>query len=225
MNCILITSHPWDVEMVNVLKKLPDVRSVVHVTDNDSLRELLHRRSKMQNVVLFIPVRGWDIRLVANITHLPPVVFLSTSRARISSHPDDQLDYHLSVPLQSGAVRSLVQDLEAHVVQDLRFLLVSIDRRYRKINLSDIELIEKVDSSYIRIYLTEKTWLVNDTLADMLGKLPEGEFKRISDEIIVPVAADERRQLSGDRFVFRDKEYLLTQRFKRHKERRRTLIV
>jgi DNA-binding LytR/AlgR family response regulator len=80
-----------------------------------------------------------------------------------------------------------------------------------KIQFSDIELVERMQGSYIKMHTRVGAFLLPGSLAAFIEKLPDNLFVRVSDGLILPVA--EVSRINNKEYEFKGRKFKLTFRF------------
>lgn len=212
MNCLIIDDNAKTCETLSELLKAS--RSFVNI--HHAVQPYMVRSMMSFEVidVIFIRVRLWDHSVFAKIDadKMPVIVFLSGGKVRITEKKSTTVEYQLREPYTDESVRRLMKQIVFKPKNNRPdFFFVRFEGRYHRIFLADIELVERMLGSYIRMDSKHGCFLLPGSLASFMQRLSEDQFIRISDCLIIPIA--ELQRVNGDEFEFKNKKHKLTFRF------------
>jgi hypothetical protein len=162
--------------------------------------------------VVFIPVTLWGYTPFIGMIRLPAVVFICTKRKKIKTELLGDSMWHLAEPYVWKDLILLQIKIEKFASPvSLDFMFVKFDRRFRKVNFTDIELVEKKDGMYVLICTVEGNFLMLGGIRSWLERLPKDRFVRIADDLIVP--KDQEHKVNIDTYEFKGRQIALTFRF------------
>lgn len=210
MNCLVIDDNGKTSEMLSALLKACGAFVTIH----QAVQPYMVRSMVMsENIdVIFIRVRLWDFHVFQKIDTMPVIVFLSGGKERITEKDATTVAYQLREPYTEESVKRLVRQIVFKPGNERPdFFFVRFEGRYHKILFREIELVERMLGSYIRLYTKQFAYLLPGSLAGMMDRLPEDRFIRVSDGLIIPV--EEVEKIVSDEYEFKGKIHKLTFRF------------
>lgn len=211
MNCLVIDDNAKTSEMLSALLKASDAFVNIHHAVQPYMIRSLMAWEKID--MIFIRVRLWDYSVFEKIADkMPMIVFLSGGKERITEKEQTTVEYQLREPYTEESVKRLMRQMVFKPDNERpNFFFVRFEGRYHKILFSEIELVERMLGSYIRLHTKQTPYLLPGSLAGMMDRLPEDRFIRVSDGLIVPAA--EMPKINGDEYEFKGKKHRLTFRF------------
>ena len=212
MNCLIIDDNAKTCESLSELLKASGSFVNIHQTVQPYMVRSLMSWEKID--VIFIRVRLWDHAVFARIEYvkMPVIVFLSGGKERITEKENTTVEYQLREPYTSESMGRLMKQIVFKPKNDRPdFFFVRFEGRYHKVFFADIELVERMLGSYIRMDSKHGCFLLPGSLASFMLRLPEDRFIRISDGLIIPTT--ELPRVNGDEFEHRNKKHKLTFRF------------
>lgn len=210
MHCLIIDDKTkTSTALAKKLEAVFGVQAVHQAIQPYLIRTLLNEK-KID--VIFIRVRLWNPIAFEQHIRVPAVVFLSGGKDKLTDKPGLTVPFQLREPIVLNELYNLLKQLARDPeTEPAGYFFVRTERRYHRIFFSDIELIERMKLSYIRIYTRYTSLLISGSLPAILEKLPKGRFIRVSDTLILPV--EHLKQIKDKTYAFRGREIALTFRF------------
>ncbi len=212
MNCLVIDDNTKTRDMLSgLLKACGAFVNIHHAVQPYMVRSLM---TWEQIGVIFIRVRLWDYSVFEKIAEdkMPVIVFLSGGKERITEKENTTVQYQLREPYAQEGIKRLMRQMVFKPLNERpHFFFVRFEGRYHKILFEDIELVERMLGSYIRLHTKQDMFLLAGSLSGYMDRLPPTEFIRVSDGLIVPAA--EMQKIRGDEYEYKGKIFKLTFRF------------
>ncbi len=210
MHCLIIDDNPkTSTALIRLLEAFPFVTQVHRSVDIHMMPTLI---AVEKIAIVFIRVRLWDFKKFEKLEEMPVVVFLSGGKDKLTLKPGTAVQYSLREPYMAIDLVQLFQKIEnENHTEPPVYLFLRYEGRFHKTLLSDIEMIERKEGSYVRFYLKYGTWLLPGSIPGWLKKLPEESFVRVSDQLIVPASA--LSCITGDQYDYKGRSIPLTFRF------------
>lgn len=212
MHCLVIDDNPkTSATLVSLLESMDIVSSVQPAVQPYQVRSLITDVNLTIDII-FIRVRLWNHELFASLEQMPAVVFLTGGRDKLTEKPTTTVPYRLREPFRAFDLELLMGRLQQHQVREQpAFFFISYEGRYHRIFFKDIELIERMRMSYVRIYTTDTVYLVSGTLTGWIQRLPADKFVRVSDTLVLPI--EEVKKINGSEYDYKGRIITLTFRF------------
>lgn len=210
MNCLIIDDNPKTASaLYNLLESWPSIGQVYRAVQPYLVRSLM-ATEKID--IIFIRVRLWDFKQFERLDEMPVVVFLHGGKDKLTAQPGTSVQYSLREPHNPKDLSVVMRKIEAErICESADFIFVRYDSRFHKTMFSDIEMIERKEGNYVRVFMEYGSWLLPGTLPGWLAKLPEDKFRRVSDTLILPVL--EAAGITTDEYTHRGRTIQLTYRF------------
>ncbi|MES2373442.1 MAG: LytTR family transcriptional regulator DNA-binding domain-containing protein [Bacteroidota bacterium] len=162
--------------------------------------------------IIFIRVRLWDHRLFERLERMPILVFLCGGKDKLTDKLNTSVPYRLREPYTVTKIEQLVCKLsKERITESPSYFFVRFEGQFHKLCFLDIVMIERMQMNYVKIWAHHVSMLVPGTLTQWLSKLPQGQFIRVSDTLVLPLKA--AMEISSDEYVFRGRNIQLTYRF------------
>jgi DNA-binding LytR/AlgR family response regulator len=212
VNCLIIDDNAKTGEALSTLLKTSGAFvNIHHASQPYMVRSLI---TWEQPDMVFVRVRLWDYRVFKTISSdkMPVVVFLCGGKERITEKIETTVSYQLREPYTDESIKRLLRQV-IFKPQNERpdFFFVRYEARFHKIVFSDVELVELMQGSYVKLHSKSGRFLLPGSISGFMEKLPPDLFIRISDGLIVPVR--ESQNVKDKVYEYKDKKYKLTFRF------------
>jgi len=112
------------------------------------------------------------------------VVYLSSLKERYSDYAAEEFGLHLTEPYSDTSFKRLLWQLQDNRIQELQYLIVKYERRYRKIPFDTIRCIS-TKNGYIILQTTKESMMIAGSLVKMVAQLPPERFVKISTQLIL----------------------------------------
>lgn len=197
MNCIIVDDEPLAREAVeNLLEHTPELTLIGTFSSAIQAQKFLSKTS-VDLAFLDINMPGLTgIEFAKNISPQTLVIFTTAySEYAIDSYEVDAIDF-LVKPIDTERFKKaiskaisynkLLQQTEKQNVEqvDNNFFFVKSDRKYLKINYSDILFVEGL-KDYVVLQLSDQRIITYSTLKSMATMLPSNDFMRVNKSYIV----------------------------------------
>jgi len=185
MNCLIIAERMEKNYLEGLAKDIPEVKQVFVALGGNEILSVLARR----NIdVLFCPASRWDWRFLEAVEKEPKIVFVFSAREKCSPGLYKELGFCLREPYTAEEVGQLFERLGSEkAIFDNYFLLIRYERMYHKVRFPEIQMVGRMNNSYIRVCTSKGNFMIAGTMNKMLERLPGGVFERTSHEQITPV--------------------------------------
>lgn len=210
MHCLIIDDNPRTGERLKeLLQTVPGIAAVERAVQPYLIRSLM----AVQPIdVVLIRTRLWDHRVFERLEYMPVIIFLSGGKDKLTSQPGATVPYQLREPYTTGDAYQLFKRLtHDRIIESPSYFFVRTEGRFHRVFFEHIELVERLQMSYVKIWTRYTFFLVSGTLTRLLTQLPQGRFIRVSDTLILPL--QQARTIDGDTYVFRGRSIPLTFRF------------
>lgn len=162
--------------------------------------------------VIFIRTRLWDFKVFEQLPTAPTIVFLTGGRDKITTQAGFTVPYCLREPYTKHDLHVLVKHISSeHIIEPVQYFFVRQEGKFHRIFFDRIEMIERMRLHYVRLWTKDFSLLINGTLSQLLRQLPEDQFVRASDTLVLPRL--EMGKIEGDSYMFRGRAIPLTFRF------------
>lgn len=217
MHCLIIDDNTkTSTALAKKLEAVSGIESVSEAIQPYLVGSLLNE-NKLD--VIFIRVRLWNPIAFEQHIRIPAVVFISGGKNKLTDKPGLTVPFQLREPIVLNELYNLLKQLSRDPeTEPAGYFFVRTDGRFHRIFFSDIELIERLKMSYIKIYTRYTSLLISGSLPSIMEKLPEGRFIRVSDTLILPL--EQVKQITDKTYTFRGREIGLTFRFARVQEKK-----
>lgn len=211
MHCLLIDDNlKTSARLAGLLAKAAGI-TAVHTAVQPYLVRSLMACEPID--VIFSRVRLWDHRVFGKLDTMPPIVFLCGGRDKLSEQPGTAVPYKLREPYRPFELSQLITRLRAErFTERAAYCFVRYEGRHHRVFFNDIEMIERLRMSYVKLVTRYTTMILNGSLAGWLRLLPENEFVRVSDTLVLPVREESR--IHDDEYEHRGRRIRLTYRFR-----------
>lgn len=210
MHCLIIDDNPKTAESIkDMLQLVPSVTKVHKAVQPYHVRSLME---KEPIEVVLIRTRLWDYQVFERLTIMPVIVFLSGGKDKLTTQAGTTVPYQLREPYVQSEVTQLFRKLKGErIIESPAYFFVRHERKFHRVFFENIELIERLEMSYLKIWTRFTSFMISSTLNELLRQLPEHKFIRVSDTLILPVS--QVNKIEGDSYVFRGRSIPLTFRF------------
>jgi DNA-binding LytR/AlgR family response regulator len=196
LRCLIIDDEPLAIDVIeNYLQRL----QVADIQRCENAMEAFQWLQKASFDLIFLDIEmplltGLD--LLKTITN-PPMVIITTAYRdyAVEGFEFEVLDYlvkPVSFPRFMKAMERALKNNsksiteQSRLPEDNNFLFLKVDRKFVKINFSDILYIESL-KDYIRVKTTDAAWVSYQSLASITEKLPKEKFMRIHRSFTIAV--------------------------------------
>ncbi|NJN27847.1 MAG: response regulator transcription factor [Cyclobacteriaceae bacterium] len=142
------------------------------------------------------------INMVKSMNQLPQIIFTTAyPEYAVEGFELEVLDYLLKpVPFERfvKAIEKARKKLGNTSEGSASFIMIKSDKRHYKVAHADIAFIQSM-GDFIKIYFADKVLISSETLKNIEGQLPAGQFLRIHKSYLVSLAAV--RYLDGNQVV------------------------
>lgn len=210
MNCLLIDDNPKTAKVLaEMLQSIPHVSAVHHSVQPYMIRSLM--AAEPIDLVL-IRTRLWNFKVFERLDYMPMVLFLSGGKDKLTTQPGTTVPYQIREPYGLSELRQLLKGMQKErIIETPSYFFVRSDGRFHRLFFEDIEMLERMEMSYVKIWTRYTTMLVGGTLNQLLEQLPQGRFIRVSDTLILPL--QQAIAIEDDSYTFRGRVIPLTYRF------------
>lgn len=185
--CLIVDDEPIAISIIeNFLQKYPVLQ--VRATFTDPLAALTYLQANPVEVLfLDIQMPGLLGTSLLKTIPKPPLTILTTAYANyaVEGFELDVVDY-LMKPFAferfAQAVNKCLEELKRH--EPLDFIVVKLDKEYRKIKTADILYFES-DGDYLKIHGRADVWMMHLSLRAMEKRLEAAGFVRVHKSFLV----------------------------------------
>ena len=187
LRCLIVDDEPLAIDVIeNYLQRL-QVTSIQRCGNAMDAFQLLQQQP-FDLVFLDIEMpllSGLD--LLKSISNPPTIIFTTAYRDyAVEGFEFEVLDYlvkPISFPRFMKAIERVLKNNKSQsgdptATGDNEFLFLKVDRKFVKINISDILYIESL-KDYIRVKTVQESWVCYQTLTSITEKLPKEKFMRV----------------------------------------------
>ena len=194
LNCLVVDDEPFSIEIIrNYIEKVPGLFFKAKCGNAiDALRFIQEHSVDVVFLDINMPeVTG--IQMVKSMTDPPLIVFVTAyPEYAIKGFDLDAVDYLLK-PFSFDRFMKAVEKVYSRIgVEQLEndvpdgFIMVRADKRDYKLKLADILFIQS-KGDYLKIVTSGRSYLIHETMQNIMGVLPENQFVRIHKSYIVSV--------------------------------------
>lgn len=161
---------------------------------NYAVHVMHHYHRKVKDVfidhaieVVFTRFGFWNEELrciLCMLRQQPRVVFLSSLREKYSDYAAEEFGLHLTEPYTDIAFKQLLWQLQDGRTEELQYLVVKYQRRYRKIPFDTIRCISS-KGGYITLQTTKESMMIAGSMVRMIAQLPPERFVKVSTQLIL----------------------------------------
>ncbi len=194
LNCLVVDDEPFSIEIIkNYIEKVPGLFFKAKCGNAiDALRFIREHSVDLVFLDINMPeVTG--IQMVKSMTDPPLIVFVTAyPEYAIKGFDLDAVDYLLK-PFGFDRFMKAVEKVYSRIGAELLsedmsegFIMVRADKRDYKLKLADIIFIQS-KGDYLKIVASERSYLIHETMQNIMEILPENKFVRIHKSYIVYV--------------------------------------
>ena len=194
LNCLVVDDEPFSIEIIrNYIEKIPGLLFKAKCGNAiDALRFIQEHSVDIVFLDINMPeVTG--IQMVKSMADPPLIVFVTAyPEYAINGFDLDAVDYLLK-PFSFDRFMKAVEKVYSRIgVEQLEndvpdgFIMVRADKRDYKLKLADILFIQS-KGDYLKIVTSGRSYLIHETMQNIMGVLPENQFVRIHKSYIVSV--------------------------------------
>lgn len=192
--CIIIDDEPLAIELIeNHISKL-DHFEITATFRNPTKAFLFLKTNPVDLIFLDIQMPGLSgLDFLKLVTDIPPVIFTTAYREfALESYDFDVIDYLLKPITFERFFKAIDKYFRrqplVNQTQEIssEYLYVKADRKYQKINFSDVLFVES-KKDYIKIRTSESSIIIKEKIGDFIKSLPETSFLRVHRSYIVNV--------------------------------------
>ncbi len=210
MNCLIIDDNPkTSVVLSDQLRGLQIVARVHIAVQPYLIRSLM----AVETIdVVLIRVRLWNYAVFERLEYMPLIIFLCGGKDKLTDKSGTSVPYRLREPYYPADIQLLFRRIASErLIESPSYFFVRSEGRFHRVFFEHLEMIERMQMGYVKIWTRFTFFLVSTTLNQLLRQVPEGRFIRVSDTLILPLS--EARTIEGDSYTYRGREILLTFRF------------
>lgn len=196
LRCLIIDDEPLAIDVIeNYLQRL----QVTNIQRCENALDAFNRLQQASFDLIFLDIEmplltGLD--LLKSITHPPKIIITTAYRDyAVEGFEFEVLDYlvkPVSFPRFMKAIDRVLKNNrnpeteQSQLPEDNSFLFLKVDRKFVKINISDILYIESL-KDYIRVKTTDASWVCYQSLTSITEKLPKEKFMRIHRSFTIAI--------------------------------------
>ncbi len=152
MHCLIIDDNAkTSTTLSGMLEAIPGM--VVHKAVQPYLVRSLMATEDIE--IIFIRIRLWDFRQFEKLEKMPVVVFLSGGKDKLTNQPHTTVKYNLREPYHPIMVTALLKTIATEKFTEApEYLFLRYKGRFHKTMFSDIEMIERMEKSYTKFFLS-----------------------------------------------------------------------
>ena len=194
LRCLIIDDEPLAIDVIeNYLQRL----QIATIQRCENAMDAFQWLQKASFDLIFLDIEmplltGLDF--LKSITDPPQVIITTAYREyAVEGFEFEVLDYlvkPISFPRFMKAIERVLKNNKAPkadpVADDNNFLFLKVDRKFVKINVSEILYIESL-KDYIRVKTPDATWVSYQSLTSITEKLPPEKFMRIHRSFTIAV--------------------------------------
>ena len=194
LNCLVVDDEPFSIEIIqNYIERVPGL--FLKAKCGNAIEAL--RFINLHNVdVVFLDINMPEvtgIQMVKSMIDPPLIVFVTAyPEYGIKGFDLDAVDYLLK-PFSFDRFLKAIEKVYSRIglgqpedgMQE-GFIMVRADKRDYKLKLADILFIQS-KGDYLKIVTSKRSYLIHETMQNIMGILPENQFVRIHKSYIVSV--------------------------------------
>jgi DNA-binding LytR/AlgR family response regulator len=198
--CLIIDDEPLAIDVIeNYLQRL----NITHIRRCENAVDAFRLLQEQPFDIIFLDIEmplltGLD--LLKTLSDPPQVIITTAYRDyAVEGFEMEVLDYLLkpiSFPRFMKAMERALKNMDTSPQSTSEFLFIKVDRKFIRINISDILYIESL-KDYIRVKTATEAWVSYQSLTSITEKLPKEKFIRIHRSFTV--AIDKVDAIKGNR--------------------------
>ncbi len=212
MNCIAIDDEPLALDIIeDYVAKIPALTLAAKCTSAIEASEIIQNQDIN---LIFCDIQMphiTGIEFIKNLENKPLVIFTTAyPDYALDSYELNAIDYLVKPIAFDRFLKAVNKATEFFSLKNKKdteetafdFLMIKVEYRTVRVNLSDIIYIEGV-KDYLKIHTPKKRYLTKNTMKNMDAKLPSSDFIRVHKSYIVALAHID--SIERHRIVFGEK--------------------